>query len=254
MIEKIENVTRIEVSKFRFSANIYLIDDILIDTGFPRTAEELLNYLKNKKISKIVNTHGHVDHIGGNSVIQKYFRCKIYLYPAERKYTTLERIIFGTPEKFFSENLPEKIKTEKHSFDVLYTPGHSKDHITLFENKEKLAFSGDLVLHGKAREVSNEAEIYKAIDSLKKLKSLKPDKIFPGHGDIFHGYEVLDKKINYLKDLGEKILKLHEEGKNIKEIVKIVFGGERFPYTFIKKYFSAENLVKSYLTDKVLNR
>jgi len=80
MIEKIENVTKIEVSKFRFSANIYLIDDILIDTGFPRTAGELLNYLESKKINKIVNTHGHIDHIGGNSVIQRYFNAKfIYI-------------------------------------------------------------------------------------------------------------------------------------------------------------------------------
>ena len=252
MIEKIEDVIKIEVSKFRFSANIYLTDDILIDTGFPRTAGKLLNYLKNKKVSKIVNTHGHIDHIGGNSVIQKYFRCKIYLYPIERKYTTLERIIFGAPEEFSSENVPEKIKTEKHSFNVLYTPGHSKDHITLFENKERLAFSGDLVLHGEAREVSNEVEIYRAIDSLKKLKSLKPEKIFPGHGDVFYGYEVLDEKINYLENLGEKIIKLHEEGKNIKEIVKIIFGGERFPYIFIKNYFSAENLVRSYLGNRIL--
>ncbi len=258
MIEKIDDITKVEVSKFGFSANVYVIEDILIDTGFPRTTGKLLNYLKDKKISRIINTHGHIDHIGGNSLIQNYFKSKIYLYPIEREYRILEKIILGTPEKFFSENVPEEIKTEKHSFEVLYTPGHSKDHITLFENKEKLAFSGDLVLHGKAREISHEVEIYRAIDSLKKLRELKPEKIFPGHGDIFYGCEVLDEKINYLEDLGEKILKLYEHGKNIKEIVKIVFGGERFPYMIIKNYFSAENLVNSYLkkiaTDKVLNR
>ncbi|MCD6466833.1 MAG: MBL fold metallo-hydrolase, partial [Methanomicrobia archaeon] len=71
MIEKIEDVIKIEVSKFRFSANIYLIDDTLIDTGFPRTAGKLLDCLKDKKISKIVNTHGHIDHIGGNGIIQR---------------------------------------------------------------------------------------------------------------------------------------------------------------------------------------
>jgi len=61
-----------------------------------------------------------------------------------------------------------------------------------------------------------------------------------------------------MRSMIEKILKLYEQRKNIKEIVKIIFGGERFPYIFIKNYFSAGNLVNSYLkkiaTDKVLNR
>ena len=49
MIEKIEDIKRIELSQFKFPVNVYLIDDLLIDTGFPRTAKKLLSYLKNKK-------------------------------------------------------------------------------------------------------------------------------------------------------------------------------------------------------------
>jgi len=249
MIEKIEDIKRIELSQFKFPVNVYLIDDLLIDTGFPRTAKKLLSYLKNKKINKIVNTHGHMDHTGGNSLLQGYFRCRIYHYPAKRSYTVVEKLLFGKLKNFTSETPPEKINTENHSFEILYTPGHSDDHITLFEKKKRYIFSGDLVLHGEAREVSRDVKIYRAIESLKKLRTLKPEKIFPGHGEIFYGYEVLDEKIGYLEDLGERILRLYEGGKSVKEIVKIVFGGERFPYFFIKSYFSCENLVRSYIKD-----
>jgi len=298
MIEKIEDIKRIELSQFKFPVNVYLIDDLLIDTGFPRTAKKLLSYLKNKKINKIVNTHGHMDHTGGNSLLQGYFRCRIYHYPAKRSYTVVEKLLFGNlknftsetpPEKINTDNYsfeilytpghsddhitlfekkkryifsgdlvlhgearevsPEKINTDNYSFEILYTPGHSDDHITLFEKKKRYIFSGDLVLHGEAREVSRDVKIYRAIESLKKLRTLKPEKIFPGHGEIFYGYEVLDEKIGYLEDLGERILRLYEGGKSVKEIVKIVFGGERFPYFFIKGYFSCENLVRSYIKD-----
>lgn len=252
MIERIGDIARIELPHFMLPTNVYLVDDLLIDTGFPRGAKRVLSHA-GEGVHRIVNTHGHIDHIGGNSLLQNHFHCEIFLRPMEREYTTLEKILFGRPKKFSSQPPPERVETENYTFHVIDTPGHCEDHITLFEPTKKIAFSGDLVLHGEAREVSQEVEIYKAINSLKKLRELKPKEIFPGHGDIFYGTEIIDEKIAYLEELGEKILTLHEEGKNVKEIVKRIFGGERVPYIFIKSYFSAENLVRSYTSNNVLN-
>ncbi|MEA1994306.1 MAG: MBL fold metallo-hydrolase [Euryarchaeota archaeon] len=253
MIKTIDGVTKITLPHFMLPTNVYLIDNLLIDTGFPRAAKKILEHVKDKKITRIINTHGHIDHIGGNSLLQNYFHCDIFLQPMEREYTLLEKLLFGRPKTFSSIPPLTTLETDNYTFHVIDTPGHCKDHITLFKPAKKLAFSGDLVLHGEAREVSKEVEVYRAIDSLKTLRKLKPKRIFPGHGDVFYGYEVLDEKIAYLEDLGEKILDLHKEGKTVKEIAKVVFDGESFPYTLTKNYFSAENLVRSYIGDNVLN-
>jgi glyoxylase-like metal-dependent hydrolase (beta-lactamase superfamily II) len=43
----------------------YLIDDILIDSGCDYSKNELAEFLQDKRVSVIVNTHHHEDHIGG---------------------------------------------------------------------------------------------------------------------------------------------------------------------------------------------
>ncbi len=247
MIEQIDDITKITLPYFMLPTNVYLVDDLLIDTGFPRGAKKALNQVQKRKITSIVNTHGHIDHIGGNGLLQEYFHCNIFLPAREQEFTTLEKILFGRPKKFSSRNPPNTIETENHTFHVIDTPGHASDHITLFESHKKLAFSGDLVLHGEAREVSREVEIYKAIESLKRLRALNPKMIFPGHGAVFHDPAILNKKITYLEELGDRIIALYNEGKSPQEIVQIVFDGEQFPYMFIKDYFSAENLVRAYI-------
>ena len=42
----------------------FLVGDVLIDTGTNRAGHEFLESLKDRKITGIINTHHHEDHIG----------------------------------------------------------------------------------------------------------------------------------------------------------------------------------------------
>ena len=54
-----------------YDSNIYVFEDVIVDTGTGENMEYIKNSIKNADItfddlSLIVNTHNHYDHIGGN--------------------------------------------------------------------------------------------------------------------------------------------------------------------------------------------
>ena len=67
------------IEGFGSDSNIYVFDDIIVDTGTGDNIEYVLNSLKKANlnlsdISMIVNTHCHFDHIGGNKYFDSHFQ------------------------------------------------------------------------------------------------------------------------------------------------------------------------------------
>jgi len=88
MIEttRFEDVTQIRMSREIGGVSVYwvasyLIDGLLIDTGCSHTADELNVFLYRMNVERIVNTHFHEDHVGGNSIIGATHKASIYAHP-----------------------------------------------------------------------------------------------------------------------------------------------------------------------------
>jgi glyoxylase-like metal-dependent hydrolase (beta-lactamase superfamily II) len=65
------DVTRFDLGRTlfgrgRYWATAYLIHGTMIDTGCAFSAPELVEALADVPLTRIVNTHSHEDHIGGN--------------------------------------------------------------------------------------------------------------------------------------------------------------------------------------------
>ena len=71
------------------------------------------------------------------------------------------------------------------SYDIIKTPGHTDDSISIFFGGQNLLFSGDLIFyHSIGRYDFPNSNYNDLIKSLEKISKLSLDTtIFPGHGE-----------------------------------------------------------------------
>jgi len=136
----------------------------------PTDAEPVIDYCaqKNWRPERILITHHHPDHVGGNLALQEKFHCPI---------TALKDDAFRIPgvSDFFSKD--SRAEFAGHEFDVLFTPGHTLGHVCLHFFKLGLLFCGDtLFSFGCGRLFEGDPPMMLA--SLKKIRALPASTTF----------------------------------------------------------------------------
>jgi glyoxylase-like metal-dependent hydrolase (beta-lactamase superfamily II) len=235
----------------------YWVDGLLIDTGCAHTATQFTSALMSLHVSQIVNTHSHEDHIGANAHVQDESGCPILAHPdalpilQDPKLQPLQpyRLLFwGHPQPSQGTPIGDRLETERFRFQVIHTPGHSPDHICLFEPERGWLFSGDAYIGGRDRALRAGYDIHGIIASLKKVAELPVSMIFSGSGTVrTGGRQHLEEKVAYLEELGEQIYALHKEGLSARRISRRLLGRE-MPIAYVTfGHFSGLRLVQSYL-------
>lgn len=124
----------------------------------------IFNFLKRRyNLKYIINTHHHFDHIGGNRFLEKKTNAKIISY------------ISGLRSG-------DKIDIGELSIDVLETPGHAYDSITIHYNGNLL--TGDTLFVGDSgATVTKDSDRNKLGESLRNLIEKFPPEttVWPGH-------------------------------------------------------------------------
>lgn len=261
-----QTVTRFDLARTlggrgRYWTTAYLLDGLLIDTGCAFTACELVKALEGAPLTHIVNTHTHEDHIGGNGPLQRArARLEILSHPlaipvladprGRQPLHPYRKLIWGWPEPSDTLPLEDKawIETENHRFQVLYTPGHSPDHLCLYEPEQGWLFTGDLFVGGWDRALREGYDIWQIIASLKRIAALPSTVMFPGSARTRENPKAeIESKIAYLEDFGNKTLDLHRQGWDVDAIVRALCGKPMFIEIFTLGNFARRHLVLSYL-------
>lgn len=238
------NTTRIEaVERFDMTRTIggrpgywtaaYYIDGLLIDTGARHAAGELVRALDGRPLETIVNTHSHEDHIGANGRLQPY-----------------RHVLFGQPDGSRANPIDDGdvIETASYRFQILHTPGHSQDHLCLYEPDQGWLFSGDLFIGGQDTALRQSNDIWQIIASLKRVAGLGARMLFPGSARIKSDPEAeLLAKIDYLEQTGHKVVTLHQRGIPSAVIARTLFGRARLEEWLTLGHFSRKHLVDSFL-------
>jgi glyoxylase-like metal-dependent hydrolase (beta-lactamase superfamily II) len=260
------DVTRFDLARTlagrgRYWTTAYLLDGLLVDTGCRHSAPELVRALADTPLVRIVNTHSHEDHIGANGRLQRQREgLEILAHPLAlpvladpRRSQPLQpyrRLFWGWPEPSKGQPISDSalIETEHYSFQVIYTPGHSPDHLCLYEARQGWLFSGDLFIGGRDRALRAGYDIWQIMASLKRIAGLPAVMLFPGSARVRdHPAQALEPKISYLEELGERVLELQRQGRDVPAIVRVVCG-RPMPIEFLTLgHFSRRQLVLSYL-------
>lgn len=238
----------------------YLVDGLLIDTGCAYTARELVQFLENEEVRVVVNTHHHEDHVGANALLQERFGLEIYAHPLAiplinsrlplREY---QEMVWGYPKPMEVKPVPEAIKTQRHIFEIIETPGHSPDHIVLFERDEGWCFSGDLFVSEGLKTLRADEDIDGIAASLEKLLNLPSDGLIlyaAMDRVITDGKKAIRFFLEHLGELRSEVARLAGESLQAPEIRDRIFGRETKLEPLTGGHFSILNLVEQLMPAK----
>lgn len=186
-----------------FEENTYLVslpgreEVLVIDPGLE--PDLILNYLEENQLrpAVILNTHGHADHIGGNTAIKEAFPEAPLLIGRNEAHLLTDANAnlsapFGMPvtsppaDRLVSEG--DVLEVAGIRLEVLEIPGHSPGHVVyVFRGSPTIVFGGDVLFRGSVgRTDFPGGSGERLINGIReKMFHLPEDTVvYPGHGPV----------------------------------------------------------------------
>jgi hydroxyacylglutathione hydrolase len=177
--------------------NCYIIADldsrdaIVIDPG--DDAAKILKYVRSRslRVHYILNTHGHIDHVGANAILRAQLNAPIAIHHADANLLQNAALngaaLFGFP---FTEHSPDLLLNDHDTIQsaslrlaVVHTPGHSPGGVCFLA--ESCVFTGDTLFAGSVGRTDLPGGNWRQLcQSLKeKILPLRDSlTVYPGHG------------------------------------------------------------------------
>jgi len=151
-------------------------DAVIIDPGLENKKEAIpiLDHIKKNgyHIKYIINTHGHPDHISGNTIMKEATAAPILIHENHKGKANADQKLHGG----------DTIQVGNCKLVVLHTPGHTKSGISLLGNN--FVFTGDTLFAGSIGRTDFPGGSFQEImESIKTKLMPLPDnfKVYPGH-------------------------------------------------------------------------
>lgn len=180
-----------------YQANCYIVHDeavkeaAVIDPG--GDFEEIRSYIEanDLKISYIILTHAHGDHIGALQELKSYSKAVVCIHEGDldmlkNKRQNLSAEISGFPVEMAADRLladGDELKLGETVLKVIHTPGHSRGGICIY--CEGHLFSGDTLFACSIGRTDLEGGSFEEIiASIKEKLLVLPEatEVYPGHG------------------------------------------------------------------------
>jgi glyoxylase-like metal-dependent hydrolase (beta-lactamase superfamily II) len=191
---------------------------VVIDAlGSPALAQALVKAIgkvSQKKITHVIVTHYHADHIYGLLVFQE-IGAKIIAHPAAKEYlnseTATQRLLASRAElaPWVNENtklieadtwISSETKLNLSGIELVVKPvgpAHTPEDIVVFFPKDKVLFAGDLLFRGRLPFIGSTADTGPWLKALNSFLDFKANSVIPGHGPAS---ETANADIELLRD------------------------------------------------------
>ena len=155
-------------------------------------------------VASILITHRHSDHIGGVASLARRVNCSVRAFGTEP--------IDGVEVEPLADG--DRIEVGSVNLEVLHTPGHAPDHLCFYLREGASLFAGDNILgEGTAVIAPPEGNMRDYLASLRRLRELHIDRIYPGHFRPLHGgAAVIDGYLQHRAERRASVLTALEEG------------------------------------------
>ena len=189
------------------SNNVLLFDGgqaTLIDSGYvshaAQTVALLRGALEGRRLERLVNTHSHSDHVGGNAAVPRAFGCTITvpegMFDAVAAWdenalllTTAEQ----AGERFRADHAlaaGDPLEAGELAWQALAAPGHDMDALVFYNAERRLLISGDALWRDGfgilfADVLGTGDGIGATRRTLEAIARLPLDVVIPGHGAPF---------------------------------------------------------------------
>lgn len=192
----------------------------LIDSGYhthaPQTLALVQSALQGRPLQRLINTHLHSDHCGGNAVLQRAYRCHTAVPAAEAHKVrdwdedALSFVATGQYcERFsFDDTIShgDALTLGDMTWQVLGAPGHDPHSLILFCADERILISADALWQNGFGVVFPELDGESGFDevraTLELIAKLDARLVIPGHGAPFSGVQqALDNAFSRLEYL-----------------------------------------------------
>ena len=216
--------------------NTYLLGTgelAVIDAGpaDPRHVSAILKAADGRRITHILSTHAHRDHVEGVRALQAATGAKTYGFPrasasaGEEPHATSEYI-----SKTYSPDVHlkhgDRIKGDDWELLALHTPGHAPDHLCFALEGRALVFSGDHVMAWNTSVVAPpEGRMADYLRSLELLLGRDDEMLLPGHGGrVLEPRRVVKAYLLHRRWREQAILEAVRKGTNtVRKLLPLIY-------------------------------
>ncbi|WP_197711808.1 MBL fold metallo-hydrolase [Polynucleobacter necessarius] len=181
-------------------------DVSLVDSGYCSHQSMTLDFVRNallrhqlKNLDKVVNTHLHSDHCGGNAQPANSYHCKIWIPSAEapaveswdENRLSYQNLGQECPRFQCDEVLEpgQSIQLGRYQWTILSAPGQDPHPVMLYQEEHGILISADALWEEGFGvvfpEMWGEPGFEEVAQTLDLIENLKISVVIPGHGKIF---------------------------------------------------------------------
>lgn len=179
-------------------------DATVIDSGYRTRSEQTValvrEALAGRKFARLINTHSHSDHVGGNAALQRAFGCSIAVpvgmadmiadWDEEALMLT---VAAQAGERFSADDLVspgDGVDMGGFTWRAIEAPGHDMEALVFYNSDRRMLISGDALWRDGfgilfADVLGTGDGVGEARRTLEAIARLPLDIVIPGHGEAF---------------------------------------------------------------------